>query len=62
MPLSITAVLPACNNGKTIQATLESVLSQTQPPEDIVVVDDASTDDTCDCVRKFGDQVRLVER
>jgi len=41
---------------------LASVLGQTLPPEEVIVVDDGSTDGTRDVARSFGDRVRVVSR
>lgn len=43
---SISVVIPARNRETTLGACLESVLGQTWPPGEIIVVDDASTDGT----------------
>lgn len=43
---SITAVIPAYNAESTIRDALISVVSQSRPPDSIVVVDDASSDNT----------------
>lgn len=42
----VSVVIPTFNGGRFVQATLEAILSQTLLPSDIIVVDDASTDDT----------------
>ncbi len=44
----ISVVIPVYNRGVAIKATIESVLSQTWPQEqlEIIIVDDGSTDDT----------------
>ena len=44
--MSISVLIPAYNCSKTIQATLDSVLGQTVPPDEVIVMDDGSTDDT----------------
>lgn len=41
---------------------LESVLGQTVPPDEIIVVDDGSTDGTAEVARSFGGRVRVVSR
>lgn len=46
MNQKISVIIPAYNSGTTIEACLTSILNQTQPPEEIVVIDDGSTDDT----------------
>jgi len=55
-------VVPAFNAGRFIVEALESVSGQTYSPIDCVVVDDGSTDDTVERVRRFGHGVRIVEQ
>lgn len=58
---SVSVVIPAYNAERFLGETLESVLSQTLPPDEIVVVDDGSTDSTSDLVRSFHDRrIRLI--
>ncbi len=42
----VSAIVPAHNEGEYIQSTIESLLEDTYPNKEIVVVDDGSTDDT----------------
>lgn len=51
--LKITVVIPANNRARTLPACLESVLVQTFPPDEIIVVDDASTDNTMKVVERY---------
>ena len=60
MTMSISVLVPAFNASRTIGATLESVLHQTLPPAEIIVLDDGSTDDTAEIVRRFAPQVKLI--
>ncbi len=43
---SIAVVLPNYNHGKLIGRHLRNLAGQTVPPDEIIVVDDASTDDS----------------
>lgn len=55
-------VIPAFNAAATIVETLRSVLEQTVAAEDILVVDDGSTDDTGELVLAVGGRVRLLRQ
>lgn len=62
MPKSVSVVIPTYNYGRFIVAAIRSVLEQTRPPSEIVVVDDGSTDDTAAVVGAFGDAVRYIQQ
>ena len=56
----ISVVIPSFNAGRWIAASLDSVLAQTRPPDEVIVVDDGSTDDTADVLVRYGERVRVV--
>jgi glycosyltransferase involved in cell wall biosynthesis len=58
--MSISVIIPAYNAGVTIARAIESVLNQTLPPDEVIVVDDGSTDDTAEVIKKFGNQVHYI--
>ena len=58
----VSIAIPAFNAGATLRDTLRSVLAQTHPTLDIVVVDDGSTDDTAEVAASFGERVRLIRQ
>lgn len=60
MKRSVGIVVPTYNRAEFLPATLRSILAQTHPPDDIVVVDDGSTDDTKRVLSGFSDRVRSV--
>lgn len=45
---SISVIIPVYNGARYIQAALESVFQQTRPADEIIVVNDGSTDKTAD--------------
>ncbi len=59
---SVSAVIPAYNQGKYLAAAIRSVLAQTRPAGEIIVVDDGSTDSTPDVARAFGDAIRYIRQ
>ena len=46
MPAPLTVIVPAYNEAATVADTIRSLQAQTVLAEDIIVVDDCSTDDT----------------
>lgn len=60
--IKITAVIPAYNAEKYIGRAIDSILRQTHPVDEILVVDDGSTDNTADVVRSYGDKVKLLSQ
>jgi glycosyltransferase involved in cell wall biosynthesis len=59
---AISVVITAYNAEYWIAETLESVLSQTCPPLEIIVVDDGSTDETTAILHAYAGRVRLLQQ
>jgi glycosyltransferase involved in cell wall biosynthesis len=57
----ISAVMAAYNAERYVAASVDSMLAQSLPPTEIIVVDDGSTDATAATLRRFGKRIRLVE-
>lgn len=57
---SVSVVIPAYNIEAYLVRAIDSVLAQTQPPEEIIVVDDGSTDQTAAVAQRYGSQVRYI--
>ncbi len=62
-PPRVAVIIPTFNRWPHVCAAVDSVLAQTYPNIECIVVDDASTDNTCDLLRdKYGDRIRLLKR
>ncbi len=60
--LSVSVVIPAYNRAQFIADAVRSVLAQTYPAVEIIVVDDGSTDDTQHVLSQFGPPVRVIQQ
>src|SRR5690606_18329718 len=49
------------NHGRFIEDCIESLLVQTVLPDEIIVYDDASRDDTVTRLRRYGSRIILIE-
>ncbi len=54
---SVSVLIPAYNEEATIGETIKSILNQSYPITEIIVVDDSSTDKTGEIARNFGVKV-----
>ena len=58
---TISAVIPSFNRAHKVCDAIHSVLAQSTVPDEILVVDDGSTDDTQQVLREqFGDRIRVI--
>jgi GT2 family glycosyltransferase len=55
----ISLIIPAYNRSELIAETLRSLLNQTIPAKEIIVVDDGSTDDTARVVERIAEELEV---
>jgi len=56
----VSIVIPSSDYERFVAAAVESALSQSHRPVEVIVVDDASTDGTARVLERFGDRIRSV--
>ncbi len=60
MEFKTSVIIPCHNAGRWITFALQSVMRQTLPPHEIIVVDDSSTDDSISQISASGVPVKLL--
>lgn len=61
-PPTVTVVMATFNRAHLISEAIDSLLNQTRPPDEFIIVNDGSTDGTAEVVRRYGSKVRYVEK
>jgi glycosyltransferase involved in cell wall biosynthesis len=60
--LTVSVVVAAYQAEQWIAETLESILGQTHHADEVIVVDDGSTDGTARVLEQFSDSIRVIRR
>jgi glycosyltransferase involved in cell wall biosynthesis len=58
----VTALIATCNRAQYLGEALDSVLGQTVPPAQVIVVNDGSTDRTAEILRGYGDRIEVIDQ
>ena len=56
----VSVVIPTYNRGERVQGAVENVLTQTHPQVELIVVDDASTDNTVSRLQTYNTEITLI--
>ncbi len=58
--MTIAILIPCHNEERSIRATIDSCLRQTKMPDEIIVVNDGSTDGTAEILQSFGSKIKVA--
>lgn len=58
--MNISVVIPVYNRGYIINRAVESVLTQSYPAVEIIVVDDGSTDNTQQILKNYKNRIKVI--
>lgn len=61
-PPTVSVIIPTYNSAATLHDAIESVMKQTWAAEEIIIVDDGSSDETESVCRRFDHSVRYVRQ
>jgi glycosyltransferase involved in cell wall biosynthesis len=59
---TVSVIVPCYNHGRYLAEALNSILDQSSAADEVIVVDDGSTDDSHAVAAGFGGRVRLVRQ
>ncbi|MBU0967494.1 MAG: glycosyltransferase family 2 protein [Proteobacteria bacterium] len=58
----VSVIIPVYNCARYLTQAMESIRAQTYPPVEIIVIDDGSTDDTPNLIKKLGDDIIYIRQ
>ena len=60
--MKVSVLVPTYNSAATIRAAIDSVLQQTRPPDEILILDDGSTDGTISILDSYKPRISVFQQ
>lgn len=60
--MTISVIIPTYNRAGLLPRAIGSVLSQTSPADELIVVDDGSSDNTAEILAAYGGQLQVIRQ
>ena len=54
----VSVIIPCYNNEEWIAEAIDSALSQTYTPIEVIAIDDGSTDKSLEIIKSYGDRIK----
>jgi len=62
MPPPVAVIIPTYNRAHCVGEAIQSVLTQTVPADEIIIMDDRSTDNTTEVLAAFSDRITVIRQ
>ena len=59
---TVSVIIPTYNRAHCIGEAIDSVLMQDPPADEVIVIDDGSTDETADILASYGDRIKVIRQ
>ena len=59
--MDISVIIPVYNGSQHLRMCLESVVNQTHPPSEIIVINDGSTDNSSEIIKSYSN-IKLIDK
>jgi glycosyltransferase involved in cell wall biosynthesis len=60
--MKISTIIPTYNSAKTLERAIKSVLQQTLPAHEIIIIDDGSVDETPEVINRFQGKIKYIKQ